>query len=106
MIRPIDINLNIQHAAEVVRVGTAESQGRPEIAAQHYADRLEKQARQQQEQVQRKDAADKNSVNPDGKGYGGFNQKRKPGPVKNRDGDKNKKPQPGAEGESRYNILI
>ncbi|MCL2605033.1 MAG: hypothetical protein FWD90_11200 [Defluviitaleaceae bacterium] len=79
MIRPIDINLNIQHAPDVARMSATENQGRPEIAAQQHADRLEKQIRHQQEQVQRHDAAERPNVNPDHKGHGGgYNPKRKP----------------------------
>ncbi|MCL2498740.1 MAG: hypothetical protein FWE90_00210 [Defluviitaleaceae bacterium] len=78
MVRPIDINLNIQHASDMARMGATENQGRPEVAAQQYADRMEKQVRQQQEQVHRHDPSDRANVNPDGKGHGGgYNPKRK-----------------------------
>jgi hypothetical protein len=104
MVRPIDINLNIQHASDVARMVTTENQGRPEIAAQQYADRLEKQSRQQQEQVQRKDAADKSGVNPDRKGYGGgYAPKRKPVPKKE---TTQKTSAPKKPGESMLDIRI
>jgi hypothetical protein len=105
MIRPIDISLNIQHAADAVRAGTAESQSRPEVAAQQYADRLEKQARLQEQQVHRKEASEKGNVNPDRKGHGGgYEPKRKPAVKKGT--DKGKAPLGKPTGESMLDIRI
>jgi hypothetical protein len=104
MVRPIDINLNIQHAPDMARMGATENQGRPEIAAQQYADRLERQARQQQEQVQRNDAADRSNVNPDRKGRGdGYSPKRKPVQKKN---EEKKNPPKRMAGDNLIDIRI
>jgi hypothetical protein len=77
MVRPIDISLNIQHAADMARASTNESQSRPELAAQQFAARLEKQVRDAQSQVNRQENAEKAGVNPDGKGHGGYAAPRK-----------------------------
>ena len=103
MIRPVDINLNIQHAPDMARLALTEQQTRPELAAQQFADRLEKQARQQQEQIQKQDATDKANVNPDQKGQNAY-AKRKP--VKKKAEEKKKTPPRRTEGESMFNILV
>ena len=104
MIRPVDINLNIQHAPDMARLALTEQQTRPELAAQQFADRLEKQARQQQEQIQKQEATDKANVNPDQKGQNKYNPKRKP--VKKKPEEKKKTPPRRTEGESMFNILV
>jgi len=104
MVRPVDINLNIQHAPEMSRMATTDNHARPELAAQHYAERLEKQARQQQEQVQRNEASDKNNINPDRKGHGGgYNPKKKT--VQKKEEEKKKPPQ-RRPGDSLVDIRI
>ena len=86
--RLIDMNLNIQHASDMARLGASDSQGRPEVAAQQFAQRLEKQAKQQQEQVNKTNETEKNDVNADRQGHGGGYQgnkhraKKKPEPEK------------------------
>ena len=104
MIRPIDLSINIQHAADAARVGTNQNQGRPEVAAQQFADRLEKQTRQQQEQVQRQEPTDRANVNPDGKGHGGYANQKKPMKKK----PENKKPaeKMRTTGESMFDIRV
>ena len=79
MLRPIDMTLTIQHAADAHRAGTSDSgSARPEVASQMFADRLEKQARLQEQQVQNTNAAEKNDVNPDRQGHGkGYQPNRK-----------------------------
>jgi len=107
MIRPIDLNLNIQHAADAARVGTNQNQGRPEVAAQQFADRLEKQTKEQNEQVQRQEPTDKANVNPDDKGHGGYAQKKKP--AKKKTEEKKKAPARAimrTTGESMFDIRI
>jgi len=72
MLRPVDMVLSVQNTADGHRSGTSESgAGRSEVAAQMFADRLEKQARLQEQQVQNPHATEKNEVNPDDKGHGG-----------------------------------
>ena len=72
MLRPIDMTLTIQHAADAHRAGSSDSgAARPEVASQMFADRLEKQARLQEQQVQSANATEQNAVNPDGRGHGG-----------------------------------
>lgn len=105
MVRPIDISLNIIHAADMSRIGANEQQGRPEIAAQQFAERMEKHARQQQEQVQRQENAERPTVNPDGRGHGGYEAQRKPVMKKKAD-EKKKAPMQKRQGESMYDIRI
>jgi len=105
MVRPIDISLNIQHAADMARVATADQQGRPEVAMQQFADRLEKQARQQNEQVQRQENTEKPTVNPDGRNPTGYAAKKKP-PVKKKTDEKKKPPLTRTTGEHMYDIRI
>jgi len=77
MLRPIDMSLTIQNAAEAQRAGAQGAQSaRPAVAAAMYADRLEKQARMEEQQVIKATEAEKKDVNPDGKGHGGSYQPR------------------------------
>jgi hypothetical protein len=71
--------MTIQGSAEAHRAGQQGAlQGRPEVAGQMFADRLEKQVKQQMEQVQTTEQADKQDVNPDRRGHGGgYNPQRK-----------------------------
>jgi len=79
MLRPIDVALTIQHAGDAHRAGLQGSlAGRPEVTAQMYADRLEKQLRQQEQSVAKTPETENVDVNPDGKGHGGgYNPKHK-----------------------------
>ena len=105
-VRPIDINLNIQHASEMARAGSNENlNARPESAAQMFADRMENQRRRQGQQVADSGQSEKSDVQPDRRGYGGgYTPTRKPKKTGN-------KAQPvsqqGAGGnESMYDIRI
>jgi len=72
MLRPIDMTISIQHAQEAHRAGTNDSgSARPEVASQMFADRLEKQTRMAEQQVQNSNQTEKNDLNPDRQGYGG-----------------------------------
>ena len=79
MLRPIDMTLTIQHAADAHRAGTSDSgAARPEVASQMFADRLEKQARLQEQQVQNANQSEQTDVNPDRQGHGkGYQPNRK-----------------------------
>ena len=71
MLRPIDVTLTIKHAAEAVRAGAGDTHaGRPEVAQQMFAERLEKQIREQEKQAREVSQAEKNEVTPDRKGDG------------------------------------
>ena len=88
MLRPIDLALNIGNAQEMRR--GAESQNtRPELAMQQFADRLEKQVRESQEQVQRQDAPQKGTINKDKEGSG---KGHKPKPKQKKEEVKKGKP--------------
>ena len=77
MLRPIDLALNIGHAQEM-RQGAESQNSRPELAMQQFADRLEKQIKAQQEQVQRQDATQKPTVSKDREGHGrGYKPKQR-----------------------------
>ncbi|MCL2840399.1 MAG: hypothetical protein FWE05_06460 [Defluviitaleaceae bacterium] len=104
MLRPIDMTLTIQHAADAHRAGAGDANAaRPEVASQMFADRLEKQAKMQEKQVNQKDEASKGDINPDRNGHGGgYNPNRKP---------RKRKPSITADqakptGESMYDIMI
>lgn len=104
MLRPIDLTVTIQGAAEAQRAGMQGNQaGRPEVAGQMFAERLEKQVRQQEQQVAQANEADKPDVNPDRKGHGGGYQP-------NRKQKKTEPPKPKTSkpllGESMYDIKI
>ncbi|MCL2203221.1 MAG: hypothetical protein FWB88_04720 [Defluviitaleaceae bacterium] len=104
MVRPIDISLNIQHAADMARAGSTQNQGRPEVTMQEFANRLEKQAREQQEQVQKSEHTEKNDVNPERQGYGGgYTAKRNA--AKKKPEAKKKSPQ-AVVGESLFDIRV
>ena len=79
MLRPVDMNLTIQHAADAHRAGGGDSNAaRPEVASQMFADRLEKQARLQEQQVIQSNKSEKNDINSDRKGNGsGYNANRR-----------------------------
>ena len=79
MLRPIDVTLTIKHAAEAVRGGSGDTHsGRPEVAQQMFADKLEKELREQEKQAREVTQAEKNEVTPDRKGDGsGYQRNRK-----------------------------
>ena len=79
MLRPIDVTLTIQHASDAHRAGAGDTHaGRPEVAQQMFADRLDKQIREQQKQAQEVDQSEKNELTPDRKGDGsGYRQNKK-----------------------------
>ena len=103
--RLIDMNLNIQHATDMARLGASDSQGRPEVAAQQFAQRLEKQAKQQQEQVQKNNEAEKSDVNPERQGYGGGYQGNRKG-VKKKAATAKKPTATNGNGENMFDIRI
>jgi len=100
----VNVNLNIQHTPEAVRFGSPSDQGRPEVAAQQQADRLEKQVQRQQEQIQRQEATDKTGVNPDRQGRGNEYQKQKS--TKGKTQTKKKPQQNSPQSESLFDIRI
>jgi len=104
MLRPIDMTLTIQHAADAHRAGANDSNAaRPEVAQQMFTDSLEKQLRAQEKQVIQSHEPEKGDVNPDRKGDGsGYNAKRKPRQarqVKKTDTQK-------TTGESMFDIMV
>ena len=103
MLRPVDMNLSIQHAADAARASTNQAAARPEVAQQQFTDRLEKQVKMQEKQVQNANEAEKNDVNPDRKGFGGGYQ-----PNKKKQGQKKTEAKPAKKfhGESMYDIRI
>jgi len=99
-LRPIDITLNIQHASDVARSQNANLNARPESAQQQFADRLEKEVRQQEQQVVQSNRSEKNNVNPDGRGnHGGYNPRKKTA-------KKKEKTTPQAKGGSLFDITV
>jgi hypothetical protein len=105
MLRPIDMTLTIQGAADAQRAGAQGAQAaRPEVASQMFADRLEKQVQQQQQQVMQSNVAEKADVQPDRQGHGGgYQPNRKPAQKKAEPAKaKTSKPM----GESLYDIKI
>lgn len=104
MLRPIDMTLTIQGAAEVQRAGAQGAQSaRPEVASQMFADRLEKQVKQQQEQVVQSNQTEKTDLQPDRKGHGsGYQPRRKERKPEKAKQGKTVKPI----GESLYDIKI
>jgi len=104
MIRPLDIGITIQHAADAQRAAP-NSLGRPEVAQQQFADQIDKQVQRQQQQVIKGEQTEKGDVNPDRKGDGSGYQRRKPPNKKSKlamEAAKNAKPS----GESMYDIRI
>ena len=103
MLRPIDVTMTIQGSAEAHRAGQQGAlAGRPEVASQMFADRLEKQTKLQQSQVIETNQTEKQDVNPDRQGHGGgYNPQRK-------NAKKTEKPKPKhlKTGESLYDIKI
>ena len=105
MLRPIDVTLTIQHAAEAVRAGSGDAHsGRPEVAQQIFADKLEKEIREQEKQAREVNQTEKNEVTPDRKGDGSGYQKNRKRPEK-KSLTKPEKHQ-NMSGESMYDIRI
>jgi len=103
MLRPIDMTLTIQGTSEAVRAGAQGLQAaRPEVASQMFADRLEKQVRQQEQQVLRSPEAEDVDVNTDRQGQGGG---YKPKQQRSKTEEK-PKPKAKSTGESLYDITI
>lgn len=100
MLRPIDMAITVQHAADAARAGATQS--RPEVAQQQFTERLDKQLKMQEQQVQQTNEADKNAVNADAKGHGGgYQPKKKQGQKKEAAKTETKRHQ----GESLYDIM-
>ncbi|MCL2456512.1 MAG: hypothetical protein FWD19_03065 [Defluviitaleaceae bacterium] len=102
MLRPIDMTLTIQNSGEAHRAGLNGAQTRPEITAQMFADRLEKQVRQQEQQVIKSPETEDVDVNPDRQGHGGG---YKPKHQRTKTEEK-PKPKSKSTGESLYDITI
>jgi len=102
MLRPIDMAITVQHAADAARAGTNPNQGRPEVAQQDFTNRLEKQVEMQKKQVQNTNETENNNVNADGKGHGGAYNPRK----KKREKPTKAKAKPKFYTESLYDIKI
>jgi len=104
MLRPIDMTLTIQHAADANRAGRGDANAaRPEVASQMFADRMEKQLKMQEKQVNQANESEKQDVNPDRNGHGGgYQSNRKPRQKKASSTGVKSKPT----GESMYDIRI
>ena len=103
MLRPIDMTLTIQNAAEAHRANINTNAARPEVAQQQFADRMEKQVREQEQQVKKSDQSERSDVNPDRQGHGGgYQPRRKPAAKK----ESSVKAERKATGESLYDIRI
>ncbi|MDR0272531.1 MAG: hypothetical protein LBI27_04355 [Clostridiales bacterium] len=98
MLRPIDMTLSIQNSADSRAQGAQAA--RPEVANQMFADRLEKQVKLQEQQVNQ---SEKSEVNPDRQGHGGgYQPNRKPAQKKTEATKKSK----GVIKESLYDIRV
>jgi hypothetical protein len=104
MLRPIDMTLTIQHAADAHRAGAGDANAaRPEVASQMYAERMEKQVKAQEQQVNQPNQSEKSGVQPDRQGYGGgYKPNRKPGQKKDTKATTAKK----NSGESLFDIKV
>ena len=103
MLRPIDMAITVQYAADAARASTNQTAARPEVAQQQFTERLEKQVKMQEKQVQNANEAEKNEVNPDRKGHGGgYQPRKKPGQKK----PEAKQSKPKFHSESMYDIKI
>jgi len=104
MLRAVDMALTIQHSADAQRAGAGTANAaRPEVAAQMFADKLEKQAKLQEQQVVQLNNAEKNDVKGDRKGNGsGYMANRKPRQKKSGTSDE----KPKHAGESMFDIVV
>ena len=102
MLRPIDMTLTVQHAADAARAGGSQAL-RPEVASQMFADRLEKQVKQQEQQVVESNKSEKGEIQERQGQGGGYDPHRK----KRREKEKAKLgSQSKPTGESLYDIRI
>ena len=101
MLRPIDMAITVQHAADAARAGTNQAQGRPEVAQQQFTDRLEKQVKMQEKQVQSTNESENSNVNPDRQGHGGGYQPNKKKGQKKQETTRRNLPK-----ESMYDIRV
>ena len=79
MLRPIDVTMTIQHAADAQRVGSGDPNSqRPELMQRAFADKLDEEVRRDQQRAGEVNEAEKNEVNPDRKGDGsGYRRNRR-----------------------------
>ena len=106
MLRPIDMNLTIKHAADANRVQGEGAFARPEHAQQMFSERLQREARQNEQQINQTHQAENNNINPDGRGNaGGYNRKRKPATPAKED-EKSKPKQAPRVGGSLFDISV
>ena len=79
-LRPIDLNLNVQHASDMARAGGNNNlNARPGTAQQMFAERLEKQTRQLEQQVIKSNQSEKGQIQRDGRGNAGrYQSQRRP----------------------------
>jgi len=85
------MSITIQHAADAGRFARGnEIASKPEIAHQMFTDRMEKELRQQGEQVNKANEAEQNQLNPERQGHGGGYQRK----GKNKKNEKDEKKPP------------
>ena len=107
MLRPIDVTLTIQHAADAQRANANNSQSaRPEVMQKIFAEKLEEELRQQQRQATEVDRSEKSEVHRDRKGDGTGYQGNRKRPAKKATGNS----RPGSLNdygkESMYDIKV
>ena len=73
-LRPIDMSITVQRTPEMTR---ANENARPEVTQQQFADRLNKESLLQEQRVVNTHKSEQNNVDPDGKGHGGFQKRKK-----------------------------
>jgi hypothetical protein len=74
---PIDMSITVQRTAEVNRLPTGEAAARPEMAQDEFAERFNREVRQQEQQINQSNKTEENLVNRDGRGNNSYNGQKK-----------------------------
>ena len=77
-IRPMDLQVNIQHSSNVLK-SNANMANRADTAAHQFSEMLNQKTEEKMQQVAKSEQAEQNNVNKDGRGgaaYGGNSKKK------------------------------
>ena len=74
---PIDTSITLQRTVDLTRMPSGETLARPEMLQDEFAERFNREIRQQEQQINQSNKTEENLVNKDGRGNSGYDSKKK-----------------------------
>jgi len=93
---PIDVSITVQRTADMARTQTGEHV-RNEAAQQQFAESLHREVHEQDQRIINTNRSERNDVNPDARGQGGYAKRKAKAPAKAA-GSQAAKPKPASDG--------